>query len=262
MNDLLITLKAGIRWQDAAEIAILSFVIYKLLFFVKATRAVQVLKGIGVLVLLAFVSRLAGLYIIELMIRSLLGIGVIGLLIVFQPELRRALAHVGHRPMFHVSLPEEGVIEEIVRSVSLLASKKRGALIVLERDTGLEDLIETGVRMNSELSSEVLDAVFMPQGALHDGVVVIREGRVAAAACMISMNERRRTLKTMGMRHLAGICLSEETDAIVIIVSGETGKISLAISGEMKHSLDGIALRNALRDMCLGSRKHWWVKRK
>ncbi len=262
MDDLLITLKAGLRWQDAAEIAILSFLIYKLLLFVKATRAVQVLKGLGILILLAFVSRLAGLYIIELMIRSLLGIGVIGLLIMFQPELRRALAHVGHRPMFHVSFPEEEVIEEIVRSANLLASKKRGALIVLERDTGLEDLIETGVRMNSELSSEVLDAIFMPQGALHDGAVVIREGRVAAAACIISMNERRRTMRITGMRHLAGICLSEETDAIVIIVSGETGGIELAVGGEMKHSIDGIALRNTLRDMCLGGRKHWWDRRK
>ena len=262
MHNLLSILTAGFRWQDIVEIAILSYIIYRLLLFMKATRAIQVLKGIGILVALAFISRLAELYIIDLIIRSLLGIGVIGVLIVFQPELRRALAHVGHGPLFRLSSPEELMVQEVVKSANLLASKKHGALIVLEKDTGLEDLVETGVKMDSELSSEVLDAIFMPQGALHDGAVVIRGDRVAASACIIPLGENSRTEKTMGTRHLAGISLSRETDAVVIVVSEETGKISLAIGGKMKHNLDGIALRNSLRNIYLADKRHWWAKRK
>ncbi len=262
MHDVLMSLREGFRWQDIVEIAILSFIIYRLLLFIRATRAVQVLKGIGFLFVLAFVSRMAGLHIIDLMIKSLLGIGVIGLLIVFQPELRRALARVGHKPLFRLSLPEERVVEQVVRSTILLAGKKRGALIVLERDTGLGDLIETGVMMNSEFSNEVMDAIFMPQGPLHDGAVVIREGRVAAAACIISIGENSRRFGTMGTRHLAGISLSQETDAIAIVVSEERGEISLAMGGEIKRNLDRIVLRNTLRNIYLSDRKHWWSKKK
>lgn len=260
MHDLVVTLKDGLWWQGILEIAILSFMIYKLLLFIKATIAIQVLKGIGFFVILAFISRLAELHIINSIIWSVLGIGAIGVLIVFQPELRRALARVGHRPMFHISLPQGILVEEMVESVNLLASRKRGALLVLERNTGLEDLIETGVRMNSDLSSEVLDAIFMPQGALHDGAVVIREGRIAAAACIISIGESNRIMRSKGTRHLAGMSLSQETDAIVIVVSEETGEISVAVGGEMKHNLDGISLRNTLRDIYLVGRRRWWSK--
>jgi diadenylate cyclase len=260
MHNFLLALKAGVRWQDIAEIAILSFIIYKLLRFIKATRAVQVLKGIGILLVLALIARFAGLHIIDLIIRTLLGIGAIGLIIVFQPELRRALAEIGHGPVFHISLLDEAMIEEIVKSVNLLASKKCGALIVLERDTGLEDLTETGVRMDSKLSSEILDAIFIPRGPLHDGAVVIHRNRIAAAACIISIDDRSRLLKNTGTRHMAGISLSMETDAVVIIVSEETGEISLAMDGKIKHDLGEISLRNTIRNVCLGDKTRWWRK--
>lgn len=261
MHSLFGALKTGIGWRDIVEIVILSYIIYRLLLFMKATRAIQVLKGIGVLIILAFISRLAELQIIDQIIRWILGIGAIGIIIVFQPELRRALSRVGKGPPFHLPVLEERVIEEVVKSTNLVASKKRGALIVLERDTGLEDLIETGVKMNSELSSELVDAIFMPQGALHDGAVVIREGRIAAAACIISLDESSRKVKTMGTRHLAAVSLSHDTDAIVIVVSEETGEISIAIDGEMKYGLDRISLRNTLGSIYLAGRKHWWAKR-
>ena len=260
MHNFLLALKAGFRGQDIAEIAILSFIIYKLLSFIKATRAVQVLKGIGILLILALIARFAELHIIDLIIKSLLGIGAIGLIIVFQPELRRALAEVGHGPVFHMSPLEEAMIEEIVKSVNLLASKKCGALIVMERDTGLEDLIETGVRIDSKLSSEILDAIFTPRGPLHDGAAVIRGNRIAAVACIIPINERSRLMKNTGTRHMAGISLSMETDAIAIIVSEETGEVSLATGGKAKHGLDGISLRNTIRNICLSDKRHWWSR--
>ncbi len=260
-HSLLGALKTGIGWRDIVEIVILSYIIYRLLLFMKATRAIQVLKGIAVLIILAFLSRLAELEIIDQIIRWILGIGAIGIIVVFQPELRRALGRVGKGPPFHLPVLQERVIEEVVKSISLLASERHGALVVLERETGLEDLIETGVKMSSELSSELLDTIFVPQGALHDGAVVIRQGRVAAAACIISLDESSREVKTMGTRHLAAVSLSHDTDAIVIVVSEETGEVSIAINGEMKRGFDRVSLRNALRSIYFAGRKHWWAKR-
>ena len=261
MSNIITLLITGLRWQDIIEIVLLALIIYRFLVFIKATRAIQVLKGLGLIVFFVLLSHLAELHIINLLMRSLIGISAIALIIVFQPELRRFLAQLGKKPGALASIPEEQMIENIVKAVSFLADKRRGALIVIEGDTGLEEIIETGIPMESKITSELIDAIFSPQGALHDGAVIIREGKMAAASCVIPLSEAK-SAKPGGLRHLAAFSLSSETDAAAIVVSEETGEISLAHKGAFKHNLDSISLGNILRNIYGRNLKRWQAVKK
>jgi diadenylate cyclase len=215
---------------------------------IKGTRAVQVLKGIGVLILVYFVSKAAGLDTINWILEHFWTIGLVAFVIVFQPELRRALAHMGQNRIWMRFLrrEEEEFIEEIVRGTKMLSSDRLGALIAIERNVGLKTYIQTGVKIEARLSAELINTIFSPKSLLHDGAIIIRENRIVAASCLFPLTENSSLSVKFGTRHRAALGLSEETDAVVIVVSEETGKISVAMSGKIAEDLDEGMLREIL----------------
>ncbi|MFB9276362.1 diadenylate cyclase CdaA [Cohnella cellulosilytica] len=234
-----LTLKNSIK--DIVDVLIVSYIIYKVLMMVRGTRAVQLLQGIFLLVLVWALSNLLNLYTLKWLMNQMFTFGVVTVLIIFQPELRRALEQIGRNKLFQRSSPEEQDVShrvnEIVKSVNYLARRKIGALIVFERNTGLNDYIESGIKMESKLSSELLSNVFIPNTPLHDGAVIIRGGLIMAAGCYLPLSENPFISKELGTRHRAAIGITEVCDAISVTVSEETGQISLAINGQIVRDI-------------------------
>lgn len=229
------------------EILILWYVIYILLVFIKGTRTVQVLKGLFMLIVAFFLSQIIDLAVINWILMRVFAIAVVAFFIIFQPELRRGLARLGQSPFFGVfSKEHRRIIDEIIKAVVALSRKKIGALIALEREIGLRTYIESGIPLASKVSSEIINTIFMPNTPLHDGGVIMRGGRVQAAGCLFPLTENPKVSKTLGTRHRAALGLSEETDAVVIVVSEETGTISLAVSGKLTRNVDEGTLRKSL----------------
>lgn len=228
--------------SDAVDILIVSYVIYKLLVLIRGTRAVQLLKGILVIVFAWVLSTFFNLQTLRWMMEQVFTFGVLVVLIIFQPELRRALEQLGRGRFFgrgH-TLEERRMtklISEVVKGINYLSSRRIGALIVLERETGVTDYIETGINMNAEVSSELLINIFIPNTPLHDGAVIIREDKIMAAGCYLPLTENPFISKDLGTRHRAGIGMSEISDSISVIVSEETGHISVAMNGEIIRDL-------------------------
>lgn len=250
---------SSIEWQDilrfVVEIFIISFFFYKIWLFIRGTRAVHVVKALVLLIVAAFLVNVFKLHALILIVRYLMPVSVIAFVILFQPELRRGLARLGENPLFASPWKEEEVVEEIVKSANFLSRKKVGALIALERDIGLRNYAETGVEMDSRISSELLNSIFMPNTPLHDGAVIIQGERVVAAGCILPLAEATDSVKTIGTRHLAAIGLTEETDAVVVIVSEETGAISAGIGGKLTRDLDGATLQKFLAKLYSSQRK-------
>lgn len=236
-------------WRPAVEIALLWLFYYGLIRFVQGTVAVQVLRGVVVLLLLFAVTEAAGLEVLNWLLTRLVPFSVAAFLILFQPELRRGLAKIGGEYLFKVAPRKEEVIEEVIKAVAVLARKKTGAILAIERQTHLRPYTESGIILDSEVTSELLVTLFTPPAPLHDGGVIIAQGRVLAAACLFPLTQDPRVSKTLGTRHRAALGLSEETDALVIIVSEETGAISLAVRGDLSRDLDRDSLDQALRDL-------------
>ena len=240
------------RWIDAVDVLIVAFAVYQLLLMFKGTKALQMILG---LVLVYFASRVAlkgGLLTVNWVLQNLLGVWFLLIIILFQPELRRALATFGLRSRIlrAFSRHEEAhMIDEIVRAASSLAGKKMGAIIVLERGTKLSDYVDSGVPIDAGLSKRLLETIFYPGSPLHDGAVVIQGGRVAAASCFLPLTLTPDVNKELGTRHRAAIGLTEETDAIVIVVSEETGSVSLVRGGVISQDLDATALRRLLGEL-------------
>lgn len=229
------------------DIAIVSFVIYQLLMLIRGTRAVQLLKGIVVIVLAWVVSTFFNLQTLRWLMEQVFTFGVLVILIIFQPELRRALEQLGRGTMFSRShaLNEQRLtrlIGEVVKGVSYLSKRRIGALIIIERETGVTDYIETGIPMNATISSELLTNIFIPNTPLHDGAVIIREDKIMAAGCYLPLTENPFINKDLGTRHRAGIGMSEVSDCLSLIVSEETGQVSLAVNGEITRDLSEDAL--------------------
>jgi len=240
-----------IRWQDVLDIALVSILIYRLLFFIKGTKAVQMLIGLGVLLIASFISTYSGLYTIDWIIQSFWAQIVIALIVLFQPEIRRALAQMGETPFLQsfTSAEELKSLEEIVKATVALANRKIGALIAIERETSLGDFVEIGTPLDAKVTREILLSIFHPSSPIHDGAVVIRGNRIVAAGCFLPITLKSEVDKSMGTRHRAGLGLTEETDAVVIVVSEETGIISMAISGKLDTHIDMGTLRDKLTDM-------------
>jgi diadenylate cyclase len=219
------------------DIALISFVLYRLLLIIKGTRAMQVLRGLVAVVVVFFIADQMGLSAMSWILRNAMALGVIALFIVFQPELRRALAQIGGTSVLSNQPPGGGelVIGEVVRAVARLSAKRSGALIALERDTGLRDYVETGIEMGAKVSAELIITIFLSHGTpLNDGAVIISRDRILAASCFLPLARYTKLGVELGSRHRAGVGLSEESDAVVIIVSEETGNVSLAINGELE----------------------------
>ncbi|PWI23715.1 TIGR00159 family protein [Kurthia sibirica] len=238
------------------DVLLVWFVVYKILALIKGTKAVQLLKGIFVIVIIRIVTVYLGLNTLSWMTKQVIDYGFLAIIIIFQPELRRALEQLGRGKLFARSgLQEEEeqdrLIGAMTKSVSYMAKRRIGALISIEKDTGLNDYIETGIPMNSDISSELLINLFIPNTPLHDGAVIVQKNRVAAAACYLPLSESPFISKELGTRHRAAIGISEVTDAITIIVSEETGGISLTVNGELHREL-------TLEDFELRLRKAWF----
>lgn len=234
-----LTLKNSIK--DIIDVLIVSYIIYVLIKMVRGTRAVQLLRGIFLLVITWALSTWLNLYTLKWLMNQMFTFGVVTVLIIFQPELRKALEQLGRGKLFSRSSPEEQdtrhQINEVIKSVNYLARRKIGALIVFERNTGLNDYIESGIKMESRLSSELLSNVFIPNTPLHDGAVIIRANQIMAAGCYLPLSENPFISKELGTRHRAAIGITEVCDAITVTVSEETGQISLAINGQIVRDI-------------------------
>jgi diadenylate cyclase len=240
------------RWIfDVLDILLVSVIVYRLLLIIKGTKAAQMLIGLGVLLIASLLSRYLELYTVDWLVQSFWAQAVIALIILFQPEIRRALAQMGEAqflPSF-TSAEELKSLEEIVRAAVALANRKIGALIVIERETSLKDFVEVGTPLDAKVSKELLMSLFHPASPIHDGAVVIKGNRIVAAGCFLPITLSPEVSRALGTRHRAGLGLAEETDAVVIVVSEETGIISLAISGKLETNLDMGKLRNVLTDL-------------
>ncbi len=240
-----------VRWQDILDIIFVAIIFYRLLLFIKGTRAAQMLIGLGLLLLASLFSGYLGLYTVNWIIQSLWVQIVIVLIVLFQPEIRRALAQMGEARFLNAftSAEELKSLDEIVKAAVALANRKMGALIVIERETSLRDFVEMGTLLDAKVSKEILLSIFHTTSPIHDGAVVIKGNRIVAAGCFLPIALSTEVSKALGTRHRAGIGLTEETDAIAIIVSEETGIISMATAGKLQTQLDMESLRNRLTDI-------------
>lgn len=243
-------------FRDTVDILLVTAGIYWLLLLIRGTRAIQILVGLLVLIALSLASELFQLAGLGLILENFLGSAVLIIVILFQNDIRRALARVGRGffPSFSVE-QELQVVEEIVRTAGALSQRRHGALIVLERESNLGDLIEAGTSVDATLSKDLLTSIFQPSSPLHDGAVVIQEGRVSSAGCILPLTLRTDLPEGLGTRHRAAVGITEETDALVVVVSEETGKIAVVLGGDMLTGLDAPKLRVVLRDVLGGERK-------
>ena len=236
---------ADLTWKesikDIIDIAIVTYIIYQVILLVRGTRAVQLLKGILFLVIIWALSTWFDLYTLKWLMNQIFNFGILAIFIIFQPELRRALEQLGRGKLFGRSSAEDEqlnkLIGEVIKAVNYLARRKIGALIVFERETGLNEYTESGIPMQSMVSSQLLINIFIPNTPLHDGAVIIQNQQIAAAACYLPLSENPFISKELGTRHRAAIGISEVGDAVSIVVSEETGQISLAINGQVVRDI-------------------------
>ncbi len=240
-----------IRVTDIIDIAIIAFVIYKLFSLLRNTRAEQVLKGLIFVLFFASIADILNLNTVSWVMNQFLTVSLVFIIVVFQPELRSALERLGRgRSLFSSEKiqRDERSINELVSAMSSLSRQKIGALVVLEREVGLSDIIESGTKLDSDISSELLINIFIPNTPLHDGAVIIRKNTIAAAACYLPLSSSNTIAKELGTRHRAAIGISEKSDCLVVIVSEETGSISVAENGKINRYFDEESLRIRLKN--------------
>ena len=252
MNDFFNNIIASIGFNDILDITIVSFIIYKILDFIKKTRAQQLVKGLLILVITFFVSDILNLYALNWIMKGTMTLGVIAIVVVFQPELRRGLEYVGRSKIMKAPFGQldknkaKQITDEFVKAIDACSRTKTGALIILERETALTDIAETGTEINADISAQLIGNVFYEGAPLHDGAMIIRGDRIYAAGCVLPLTENKDLNKNLGTRHRAGIGITENSDAISIIVSEETGVISFAMDGKLTRFLDVKAVEKLL----------------
>jgi diadenylate cyclase len=253
MNNALNALfrRTPIGWWDLADILVVSILIYEVLKLIKGTRAVQMAVGAGFLALIFYGSRWIRLDTVNWLVRSFLGSIVFAIIVLFQSDIRRALAHLGRAPFFRWFAKEESreeLIEEIAVAASMLSAQRIGAIIAVERQVGMRNYIDGGISLDAVLTYDLLLAIFQPKSPLHDGAAIVQNDRVAAAACFLPLTINPRLSKELGSRHRAAIGLTEENDAVAIVVSEESGIISVVVDGQIERGFDLNGLRDRLRD--------------
>ena len=238
-------------WWDLLDIAIVSILIYEFLKLIRGTRAVQMAVGSLLVVALFYVSSLAPLQTLNWLIRNMLVYVVFAAIVIFQSDIRRALAHFGQAPFFRYFTKQESdeTIEEVIVAATMLAAQKKGAIIAIEREIGLRNYIESGIPLDAEMTYDLLVTIFQPGSPLHDGAVILQEDRVAAAACFLPLTVNPRISRELGTRHRAAIGLTEESDAVAVVVSEERGQIGLALDGGLERDLTADQLRERLHTL-------------
>ncbi len=238
---------------DMIDIAIIAVLFYSFLMLVRETRAEQLIKGLVFIIILWRLSEWAQLHMVNYVIRNMMTLGLVALLIVFQPELRRALEHIGRNRLISShganSLAEdtEAMITTVVSTVDQFAKAKIGALIAFERETGLSDLLEAGTQLDAVITPQLLYSIFLTTSPLHDGAVLVRKNRIVKAGAILPLTHDANVAKELGTRHRAALGLIERSDAIVVVVSEETGTISIAMDGKLRRYLDEKSLQSILR---------------
>src|SRR5918998_3805806 len=246
-----------VGWWDLLDIAIVSFLIYEFLKLIRGTRAVQMAVGSLLIVGLFYVSRLAPLQTLNWAIRNVLVYLAFAAIVIFQSDIRRALAHFGQAPFFRYLNRTEAAdetIEEVVVATTMLSAQKVGAIVAIEREIGLRNYIESGIPLDATLTYDLLVTIFQAGSPLHDGAAIIQESRVAAAACFLPLTVNPRVSRDLGTRHRAAIGLTEEGDAVAVVVSEETGMIALALDGRIDRGLTADQLRDRLRTLIVHRR--------
>ena len=245
---------SNFRWQDALDILLLAVLIYSGINLIRGTRAVPMLIGLGVVYGVYFLSAELEIYTINALLRNLLGWSLVFVFIVFQNDIRRALTQVGTGPLFSPGerIAQSQAVEELVKGVTAMASRRVGALIVLQNEVGLNEYIEVGTRLEAQVSKELVTSIFTPGSPIHDGALIIQQGRITAAGCFLPLTTNPAVSKTLGTRHRAAIGLTEETDAVAIVVSEEDGKISLVREGKITRDVDPGTLRTTLQRLLIG----------
>lgn len=249
--------RPAVAWWDVLDIALVSFLIYELLLLIRGTRAVQMALSGSFLIALYFVSEWLQLETVNWVIRNLATYLVFAIIVLFQSDIRRALAHFGRAPFFRYFERMEAAnetIEELVVSANNLAARRTGAIIVIERQIGLRNYIEGGIPLDATVTYDLIGSIFQPGAPLHDGAVIVQGDRIAAAACFLPLSVNPLVSRDLGTRHRAALGLTEENDALAIVVSEESGNISLALGGTLERGLSPDALRARLRSL-LGVRR-------
>jgi diadenylate cyclase len=248
----------NISWRDLIDVVIVAFLLYQLLKLIRGTQAVQLLLGLAVIFVVGWLSQLLQLRLLEFIFSNGTQAIVIAAIVLFQPELRRALDQVGRLGPVRSLVgrhPQEAVehtVDEALRAAQSLSERRTGALVVFERETGLENLAATGIKINGDVTAEVLATIFWPNSPLHDGAVIIRDTQLVAAGCVLPLAETLPGVGRMGTRHRAALGLTLQSDAAILIVSEETGLISIAVNGKLHRGLD----QSAQRAMLLGAVSH------
>ena len=238
-----------VGWWDLLDIAIVSFLFYEFLKLIRGTRAVQMAAGSLLIVGLFYLSRLVPLQTVNWMIRNMLVYVAFAAIVIFQSDIRRALAHFGQAPFFRYFNRQEAAnetIEELVVAATMLSQQRTGAIIAIEREIGLRNYIESGIPIDATLTYDLLVTIFQTSSPLHDGAVIVQEDRIAAAACFLPLTVNPRVSRDLGTRHRAAIGLTEENDAVAIVVSEERGQIALAMNGRIERALSADELRERL----------------
>ncbi len=240
---------------DLIDIVIVAFIVYGLLKVASKTRAMQVLKGLGLIIVMASVSELLNLATVSWFMNAIITSGIVIVVILFQPEIRRVLEKIGRgkifdKPFHNSEISDySGVVDELHRAVLNMSKRKIGALIVFERKTGLADVIESGTTLDAKVSAQVIENVFFPNSPLHDGAMIVKDDRIVAAGCFLPLSDNKQLSSELGTRHRAALGISEISDSITIIVSEETGVISKTLDGTLTRYIDSKALRELLSEM-------------
>ena len=245
---------AKMQWSDYLDIIVVAFLVYKLLPLIRTPSIMRIARTVIAIVVLAWLTDVAELHTISFILNQFLAVGLLAFVILFQPELRRMLDHLGNvqiRSLFGTSKPiqeMEAVIAQVVMACEIMSRERVGALIVFARDQRLEEYFKTGTHIDGQVSEQLLRNIFFPKASLHDGAMIIRDGRVAAAGCVLPLSDSVRLSADLGTRHRAGVGMSEASDAVVVIVSEETGTISVAVGGMLKRHLAPKTLEKLLRN--------------
>ena len=248
MGVLFVNLRSSLRLIDLLDIGIVAFIVYRVLLLIKGTRAMQMLTGLGILGVGFYISSMFELFTTHWLFSYFFDYLILIVIVLFQDDLRRALTHVGKNPFFSGASAEEEreMVDDIARAATRLAKEYIGALIVIERETGLKNFIDTGSRLESRVKAELLYAIFIPTSPIHDGAVIITGGKLAAAGCFLPLSKDPNINKRYGTRHRAALGLTEDTDAIVVLVSEEAGEVHLVKSGKITTNLNEQELRQSL----------------
>jgi diadenylate cyclase len=251
----------SMTWSDYLDIIVVAFLIYKITPLLRSAGALRILKALVMVLLISFVTDLLDMYALNFLVNQLLSVGLLAIVVLFQPEIRRVLDHLGNVQLArilgieHQTQEMDTVISQTVMACETMSRERVGALIVFARDNPMDEYFKTGTMIEGQVSEQLIRNIFFPKASLHDGAMIIRDGRVAAAGCVLPLSESNRLSADLGTRHRAGVGLSETSDAVVIIVSEETGTISVAVGGMLKRHLAPQTLERLLRSELVSTEK-------